>query len=90
MQSAGSTVGKKVARGKAVRAGAEAGAGAGDTPPRIKNGTQGSRGSWMPLGKLKPSHDSFRCTYEHPVLAFPLKTEENIYRPSIVFVIDSS
>jgi hypothetical protein len=32
------------------------------TSPRIKKGTQGSRGSWMPLGKLKPSHDSFRCT----------------------------
>jgi hypothetical protein len=28
------------------------------TPPRIKKGSQGSRGSWMPLRKLKPSHDS--------------------------------
>ena len=26
------------------------------TPPKIKKGTQGSRGSWMPLEKLKLSH----------------------------------
>jgi hypothetical protein len=32
------------------------------TPPRINKGSQGSRGSQMPLRKLKPSHDSFSCT----------------------------
>jgi hypothetical protein len=31
---------------------------AGSTPPHIKKGSQGSRGFWMPLRKLKPSHDS--------------------------------